>query len=156
MSFLTITQAARAMGVSRRHVERLIEDAQASPKTAKWKEKREFIDLSLATSKHKLIRINPDAIGNLVADPGPKDRLLEEYSLEEQFKIKKQQAQQLVYKRIKKKLWPKAKVFCCAKCENRATEYHHEDYSRWWYVEPLCRSCHVQRHWDLRKEPVQL
>ena len=149
MSFLTITQAARAMGVSRRHVERLIEDAQASPKTAKWKERREFIDLSRAGSKHQTIRINPDAIGKLVADPGPKHRLLEELN-------PKEQAQRLVSNRINKKLWPKAKVFSCAKCEAQADHYHHEDYSRWWYVEPLCRSCHVQRHLDLRKEPAPL
>ena len=64
MSYLTISQAAKAMGVSRKYVEQLIADAQAFPRTAKWKEKREFIDLSLANSKRQIIRINPGAIGN--------------------------------------------------------------------------------------------
>ena len=45
-TLLTINQAADLMGVSRRHVERLIDEAQTCPKIAKWREKRDFVDLS--------------------------------------------------------------------------------------------------------------
>jgi hypothetical protein len=62
-TLLTIQQAADAMGVSRRHVERLIDEAQACPKIAKWREKRDFVDLSPAGSKLRTIRIIPEALG---------------------------------------------------------------------------------------------
>ena len=60
---LTIKQAADLMGVSRRHVDRLIDEAQTCPKIAKWREKRDFVDLSLAGSAHRCIRVCPDALG---------------------------------------------------------------------------------------------
>jgi predicted DNA-binding transcriptional regulator AlpA len=62
-TLLTIQQAADLMGVSRKHVDRLIDEAQTCPKTAKWREKRDFVDLSIATSKHRCIRVRPDALG---------------------------------------------------------------------------------------------
>ena len=150
-TLLTIQQAANALGVSRRHVQRMIDEAQVSPKTAKWKERRDFIDLSLSTSKHQTIRITPAALANFT--PPEPTRTFEEYS-------EKEQAQALVSRRRSSKTWPKASVFKCAKCEAQAEHYHHEDYSRWWDVEPLCRSCHMQRHADLKKargqEPLPL
>ncbi len=62
-TLLTIQQAADLMGVSRRHVDRLIDEAQTCPKVAKWREKRDFVDLSLAGSSHRCIRVCPDALG---------------------------------------------------------------------------------------------
>ena len=62
-TLLTIQQAADAMGVSRRHVDRLIDEAQTCPKIAKWRERRDFVDLSIAGSKHRCIRVRPDALG---------------------------------------------------------------------------------------------
>ena len=62
-TLLTIQQAADLMGVSRRHVYRLIDEAQTCPKIAKWREKRDFVDLSIASSKHRCIRVRPDALG---------------------------------------------------------------------------------------------
>ena len=56
-TLLTIQQAADLMGVSRRHVDRLIDEAQTCPKIAKWREKRDFVDLSLAGSSHRCIRV---------------------------------------------------------------------------------------------------
>ena len=144
---LTIKEAAEALGVSRRHIQRLIDEAQVSPKTAKWKERRDFFDLSISGSKRQLIRITPSAVADYTPPPPPK--AFEDLS-------EKEQSQRLVSKRTRNKEWPKATLFKCAKCENQAEHYHHEDYSRWWDVEPLCRSCHVKRHWELRKEPVQL
>ena len=60
---LTPQQAADAMGVSKYVVEKLINDAQTCPRTAKWREKRDFVDLSIASSKHRCIRVRPDALG---------------------------------------------------------------------------------------------
>ena len=62
-TLLTIQQAADRMGVSRSHVQRLVDEAQTCPKTARWREKRDFIDLSLAGSKLRIIRIIPRALG---------------------------------------------------------------------------------------------
>ena len=43
--------------------------------------------------------------------------------------------------------WPVPCVFVCSDCGMaKAQEYHHEDYSLWWSVEPLCRRCHGKRH----------
>ena len=62
-ALLTIQQAADRMGVSRSHVQRLVDEAQTCPKLARWREKRDFIDLSLAGSKLRIIRIIPQALG---------------------------------------------------------------------------------------------
>jgi hypothetical protein len=62
-TLLTIQQAADLMGVSYDHVSRLVDEAQTCPKISKWREKRDFIDLSLAGSKFRTIRIIPEALG---------------------------------------------------------------------------------------------
>ena len=66
-TLLTIQQAADLMGVSRKHVDRLIDEAQTCPKVAKWREKRDFVDLSLAGSAYRCIRIMPEALGLPIA-----------------------------------------------------------------------------------------
>ena len=58
----------------------------------------------------------------------------------------KVRAQRLVATRVKRKKWPKASFFKCTDCDLQAVHYHHEDYSLWWSVEPLCISCHYKRH----------
>lgn len=58
----------------------------------------------------------------------------------------KVRAQQLVSKRVSRGKWPKASFFKCTDCNLQAVHYHHEDYSLWWSVEPLCLSCHYKRH----------
>jgi hypothetical protein len=62
-TLLTIQQAADRLGVSRRHVQLLIDEAQTCPKIARWREKRDFVDLSPAGSKLRTIRIIPEALG---------------------------------------------------------------------------------------------
>ena len=42
--------------------------------------------------------------------------------------------------------WPPAVIFKCSDCSAQAEHYHHEDYSQWWNVEPLCTRCHGIRH----------
>ena len=58
----------------------------------------------------------------------------------------KEAARSKVNDRIKKGRWPKAVFFLCTDCPKNAEHYHHEDYSLWWSVEPLCRTCHGGRH----------
>ena len=58
----------------------------------------------------------------------------------------KKRARNQVSNRIVRGQWPRASVFLCSECNNRACDYHHEDYGQWWNVEPLCRICHAKRH----------
>ena len=59
MSLLTIKQAASVLNVSVRHINRLIDEADTTPKTARWKFGKELIDLTPASSTKRTIRINP-------------------------------------------------------------------------------------------------
>ncbi len=67
---LTPQQAADVMGVSKRTIERLVDEAQAFPRTARWKEKREFVVLSSAGSIRRKVRIFPEALGLTVSEIG--------------------------------------------------------------------------------------
>ena len=62
MTLLTIKEAAAALKVSRRHIDRLIDEADTTPKTARWKFGKELIDLTPSTSTKRTIRIDPTAI----------------------------------------------------------------------------------------------
>ena len=63
MKLFTIQEAADFMGVSRRHVQTLVDEAQDNPKIARWREKRDFVDLTPAGSARRTIRIIPEALG---------------------------------------------------------------------------------------------
>lgn len=62
---LTIPEAAEALGVSRRHIERLIAEATANRKS-RWRFGRELIDLAPLNSQRRTVRINIRAV---VPDP---------------------------------------------------------------------------------------
>ena len=68
-SLLTIQQAADAMGVSKRTIERLVDEAQSCPKAARWREKRDFVVLSPASSTRRTVRIFPEALGIAMEPP---------------------------------------------------------------------------------------
>ena len=55
-------------------------------------------------------------------------------------------ARKMILNRLYRKKMPHASFFLCTDCNNHAAEYHHEDYSLWWFIEPLCRACHGKRH----------
>ena len=55
-------------------------------------------------------------------------------------------AQRRVEARVRYGKWPRVKIFKCSDCDAQAQSYHHEDYSLWWSVEPLCHKCHGRRH----------
>ena len=55
-------------------------------------------------------------------------------------------ARNKIRNRIYRKKMPHASFFLCTDCTNHAVHYHHEDYSLWWFIEPLCHACHGKRH----------
>jgi excisionase family DNA binding protein len=59
---LTINEAAKAMGVSRNHVRRLVEEADVLGKKARWRYGREIVDLSPVDSCRRTLRINIAAV----------------------------------------------------------------------------------------------
>ena len=62
----------------------------------------------------------------------------------------KVKARRRVSYRVSSHKWARAAFFKCSDCDAQAQCYHHEDYSLWWSVEPLCNKCHGKRH---RKDP---
>ena len=141
MTMLTIKQAAQTLGISEWAIRDLVEEAFSDPKKSRWKHGKHFLDLSVTTSKRRLIRIHPHALG--IQDLIDRNKF-SEYKEKDPVKMA---ARAKVSSRVRgTKEWPPAKVFKCSTCEAQAFEYHHEDYSRWWDVVPLCRSCHRKRH----------
>ena len=66
---LTIAEAAEALGVSKRHVERLIHEADAN-RRSRWRWGRELIDLSPVGSSRRTVRVNIAAVIPGLSDPG--------------------------------------------------------------------------------------
>ena len=67
----------------------------------------------------------------------------------------KERARRMVHNRVFRGKWPPATVFRCTDCEARASHYHHPDYSRWWWVEPLCSPCHHNIHTSQTHEKTE-
>ena len=59
---LTPQEAADAMGVSLRHIRKLIEEADALGKRARWRHGKEIIDLSPVDSVRRTLRIKVSAV----------------------------------------------------------------------------------------------
>ena len=58
---LTIAEAAEALGVSKRHIERLIHEADAN-RRSRWRWGRELVDLSPLGARRRTVRINLAAV----------------------------------------------------------------------------------------------
>ena len=58
---LTVAEAAVALGVSERHIKRLIAEADANRKS-RWRWGRELIDLAPVTASRRTVRINLAAV----------------------------------------------------------------------------------------------
>jgi excisionase family DNA binding protein len=58
---LTIAEAAEAMGVSKRHIQRLINEADANRKS-RWRWGRELIDLSPVDAQRRTVPVNVAAV----------------------------------------------------------------------------------------------
>lgn len=58
---LTVAEAAEVLGVSKRHLERLIHEADANRKS-RWRWGRELIDLAPLGSSRRTIRVNLAAV----------------------------------------------------------------------------------------------
>ena len=60
-ALLTVTEAAEALGVSDRHIKRLIHEADAS-RRSRWRWGRELIDLAPVGSSRRTVRVNVAAV----------------------------------------------------------------------------------------------
>ena len=58
---LTVTEAAEAMGVTSRHIRKLIHEADIDRKS-RWRFGREIVDLSPKHSARRTLRININAV----------------------------------------------------------------------------------------------
>ena len=58
---LTVAEAAEALGVSDRHIKRLIREADANRKS-RWRWGRELIDLAPVGSTRRCVRVNVGAV----------------------------------------------------------------------------------------------
>lgn len=58
---LTIPEAAEALGVSDRHIKRLVAEADAN-RRSRWRWGRELIDLAPAGSARRVVRVNVAAV----------------------------------------------------------------------------------------------
>jgi|TARA_R110002012_G_scaffold40678_1_gene112048 excisionase family DNA binding protein len=58
---VTLKEAAEVMGVSYRHVQRLVEEANTI-KQSRWRYGREIVNLSPATAVRRTLRINLSAV----------------------------------------------------------------------------------------------
>jgi excisionase family DNA binding protein len=58
---LTIAEAAEALGVSDRHIKRLVAEADANRKS-RWRWGRELIDLAPVGSSRRTVRVNVGAV----------------------------------------------------------------------------------------------
>ena len=60
-ALLTIAEAAEALGVSDRHIKRLVAEADANRKS-RWRWGRELIDLAPVGSSRRMVRVNVGAV----------------------------------------------------------------------------------------------
>ena len=58
----------------------------------------------------------------------------------------KRNAHGMVYWATERGHIPKAAELNCEKCDEKATDYHHDDYERPMDVRPLCARCHALLH----------
>lgn len=58
---LTVAEAAEALGVSDRHIKRLIHEADAN-RRSRWRWGRELIDLAPVGSSRRTVRVNVAAV----------------------------------------------------------------------------------------------
>jgi len=65
---LTVAEAAEALGVSDRHIKRLIHEADANRKS-RWRWGRELIDLAPVGSSRRTVRVNVAAVVPGVGQP---------------------------------------------------------------------------------------
>ena len=58
---LTVAEAAEALGVSDRHIKRLVAEADAN-RRSRWRWGRELIDLAPVSSSRRCVRVNVAAV----------------------------------------------------------------------------------------------
>lgn len=71
---LTVQEAAVALGVSERHIKRLIAEADANRKS-RWRWGRELVDLAPVGSSRRMVRVNVTAVAPALATQSPSSAL---------------------------------------------------------------------------------
>lgn len=64
MAYWTVQEAAENLNVSVRHIQRLIAEADAMPKQARWRWGRELLDIGLKNSTRRTVRIDSNALSH--------------------------------------------------------------------------------------------
>lgn len=59
---VTIAEAAKRLGVSEKHIRRLVDEADAMPRRSRWRWGRELINLAPAGSSRRTVRVNMRAV----------------------------------------------------------------------------------------------
>lgn len=67
---LTVAEAAEALGVTDRHIKRLIQEADAN-RRSRWRWGRELIDLAPVGSSRRCVRINLAAVAPGLGQSSP-------------------------------------------------------------------------------------
>jgi excisionase family DNA binding protein len=67
---LTIREAADALGVSERHIKRLIHEADL-PGKSRWRFGRELVDLAPHGAQRRMVRVNVNAVVPDLDQPAP-------------------------------------------------------------------------------------
>lgn len=71
---LTVQEAAAALGVSERHIKRLIAEADANRKS-RWRWGRELVNLAPVGSSRRTVRVNVAAVAPVLATQSPSSAL---------------------------------------------------------------------------------
>jgi excisionase family DNA binding protein len=58
---LTVREAASALGVSERHIKRLIQEADTD-RRSRWRFGRELVDLAPKGAQRRMVRVNVNAV----------------------------------------------------------------------------------------------
>jgi len=62
MPLVSPKDAALALGVSYRHIQNLIHEADVFPKRSRWRFGKQIIDLTKSSATRRTLRINLDAV----------------------------------------------------------------------------------------------
>jgi len=67
---------------------------------------------------------------------------------------KKNKVQHKLFNEIRRKRLVHPSKLLCQDCNKQASEYHHPDYNKPFFVIPLCHSCHIKIHSNKSKEKL--
>lgn len=137
---LSIQEAADLFAVSRKHIQKLIDEADTI-KNPRWRWGKELIELTPKASGKRVIRVNVTAFCWWTEEA------------EAAFhRTRQAKAHSKVGWAVKTGELAPVKDQTCSLCANPAQEYHHPDYAEPLTVQALCTSCHRTLHRRLQPD----